>query len=281
MRQLIIVLFCLVLSSCVNDKINYQELASCQDHTIPDLKNEVQSVSRVLVVVPHADDEIAASGLILYFREKGATAHLLTLCNHEEPRQSELKCAAETLGFEKYENAGFINNEWEDIIENKIVFWNDNKTHIKTVIQEKIKAYKPDAIITYDSQMGATGHPEHLISAQIVEGIFKENNDEITFGLKYLFQITLPQKLEKILVAETKMYKMTKYITQASGLPRPNVALDIKKYWPIKNKAGFCHQSQIHILKKVYMVYDKENMVSHINTFAKEYYKMLKLKKNT
>ncbi len=275
MKQVGILLFCMILSACADRTTNYEELALFQDHTVPDLKKKLGNISKVLVILPHADDEIAAAGLILYLKEKGAITNLLTLCDHGEPRESELKCSVEKIGFEKFENAGFINNKWQDIIANKIVFWRENKDSIKNVIQRKINDYKPDALITYDSKMGATGHPEHLISAQIVESIFKETNNNINHKSKYLFQITLPKKLEQFLVANTKMYKLTKELNKENGLPEPNVSLDIKKYWPIKNTAGHCHQSQIGILRKVHLVYEQENWIDHINTFPKEYYKKL------
>ncbi len=232
-------------------------------------------MSRVLVVLPHADDEIAAAGLVLYLKEKGAVAYLFTLCDHGEPRMSELKCSAKKIGFEKQENAGFINNKWEDIIENNIVFWRENKDDIKNAIRQKVNDFKPDVLITYDSKIGATGHPEHLISAQITEEIFREGSDKNTFKPKYLFQITLPEKLENLIVAETALYKLTKQTIKVDGMPEPNVALDIRKYWTAKNAAGFCHQSQMRILSNAYLVYDKDDKENHINTFNKEYYKML------
>ncbi len=276
MRYTIIIIFCFTLLACVNNKIDYKTLESYQDHDIPDLKKEVENISKVLVVLPHADDEIAAAGLILYLKEKDAIVHLLTLCDHGEPRRGELKCSVEKIGFQKHENAGFINNKWEDIIENNIVFWRENKQEIKSVIQQKIYDFGPDALITYDSEIGATGHPEHLISAQITKDLFNENSNQNKLNPKYLFQITLPEKLENLIVAKTRLYKLTKQITKVEGMPGPNVALDIKKYWEIKNAAGFCHQSQLQILSKAYLVYDKDDKENHIKTFNKEYYKMLK-----
>ncbi|MBW1295557.1 hypothetical protein GBO31_08590 [Aquimarina litoralis] len=249
-----------------------------QDNGIPDLKNRIKNISRVLVVVPHADDELVAAGLVLYLKERGAIAHLLTLCDHGEPRQSELKCSAEKIGFDKYENGGFINNKWEDIIENKILFWKENKDKIKDVIQQKINSFQPEALVTYDSSIGATGHPEHLISAEIIEYLFKGNNNLVNFRPRYLFQISLPPKLEDFLVAKTNMYRQTKQIKKVDRMPSPNVAINIEKYWDVKNLAGFCHKSQLNALKRAYLIYDKSYKKLHPKTFSKEYYRLLENK---
>lgn len=276
MKKISIILLCLLMTACTDSKKNYSELALYQDDTVPDLQKNVESISKVLVVVPHADDEIAAAGLILYLKEKGATAHLMTLCDHGEPRQSELICSAEKIGFDKHETAGFLNNKWEDIISNKILFWRENTDLIEEAIFQKIDNFKPDALITYDAEIGATGHPEHLISAKITEKIFNKDPEEMGYKPQYLFQITLPKKLETFLVANSKMYKMTKKIEEVDGMTKPNLALDIKKYWPIKNAAALCHKSQMRILKNAYLVYEEADKESHINAFSKEYYKVLK-----
>jgi LmbE family N-acetylglucosaminyl deacetylase len=45
--------------------------------------------SRALVILPHADDETVAGGLILFLKERGANIHLLTLCSYNESRMNE------------------------------------------------------------------------------------------------------------------------------------------------------------------------------------------------
>lgn len=188
---------------CKNS-VNYEQIATYHDHSVPELNIEVTDSTKVLVVMPHADDEIIAGGLIALFKEKGALIHLLTLCEHNEIRTNELNCSASKLGIEKVEIAGFINNSWDAIMQDSIAFWYAHKDSIKSVIGYKINSFKPHYIITYDTEIGGYGHPEHRISAELTEEIFNENRNNSDFTTKTIFQITLSDKLESYLVSKSQ-----------------------------------------------------------------------------
>ncbi|MBE0662437.1 MAG: PIG-L family deacetylase [Bacteroidales bacterium] len=277
MKPFIIVLFMAALLGCSNqEKIDYQQIESYQDHSVPTLEMDLTDTSRVLLIFPHADDEIVVGGLIMFLKEQGASIHLLTLCGHNEARGQELNCSAARLGIEKVDVAGLVNNTWDDIMEDKILFWYDQEDSIKRIIQNKINDFKPDVLVTYDTEIGGYGHPEHRISAQLTEDLFLENKDNPEFRPKHLLQLTLSDKLESFFVAKSPGYEWAKKLTGSDGLPDPDFALDIRPYWEAKNEAGLCYQSQIKILRKFSLVYDEENKQSHINAFSKEYYTLLK-----
>jgi LmbE family N-acetylglucosaminyl deacetylase len=269
-----IILVVILLAGC-KDKVDYERIATYQDNTIPELDIQVNDSTKVLIVVPHADDETVAGGLIALFKESGASIHLLTLCEHDDIRFKELKCSATKLGIEEVEIAGFINNTWEDIMQNNIAFWYDHQDSIKKVISNKINSFKPNYIITYDSEIGGYGHPEHRISAELTEIIFNENRNKAGFSLEKIFQITLSEGLEKFLVSKSPGYELSKKLTGSEGLPKPEVSVNIEKYWNIKNEAARCHQSQIKILKRFYIVYEETDKEKHIDAFGKEYYRVV------
>lgn len=280
-KQVVFLLVLMLIFNCCKSDIDYQKIKAYQDNTIPELKMNIIDTPKVLIVLPHADDETSASGLISFLIEKGANIHLLNLCKHGEIRTNELKCSAERLGIKKVETAGFINNTWENIMNNKILFWYDQKELIKAAIKDKIDAFEPDILLTYDSEIGATGHPEHLVSAQITKKLFMDNINNPKFRPSYLFQITLTKKLEKYIVSKVPSYELSKKITGSKGMPKPDVSIDIGKYWEIKNDAGHCHKSQMNILKNAFIVYDEVNKKEHQNTFNKEYYRVFKKTKST
>lgn len=190
MKQLLIYLFISVMILFIgcDDKINYGTIMTYQDNSIPELDIDVTDSTRVLVIVPHADDETIAGGLISFFNEQGASIHLLTLCDHNDTRVKELNCSAGKLGIEQVEIAGFINNTWEDVMKNNISFWYDHKDSIRNVISNKITSFKPNFIITYDSEIGGYGHPEHRISAEITEKIFNESKNNAKFASEKIFK---------------------------------------------------------------------------------------------
>jgi N-acetylglucosamine malate deacetylase 2 len=275
MKKLLFLLILLQSSGCNSKKVDYQLISSFQDNTIPEAEIMVNDSTRVLVIMPHADDETIAGGLIAMLRDKGSKIHLLTLCEHNEERTSELICSTKKLGIEAVEMAGFINNTWDDIMHDKITFWYDQKDSIKKVIHNKINAFRPDILITYDSEIGGYGHPEHRISAELTELIFNENINNPEFSADMIFQITLSEKLESFLVAKSPGYELARNLTGSNGLPKPDVTVDIRKYWKAKNEAAMCHRSQIDILKRFYITYNAKDEENHINAFSQEYYRVI------
>lgn len=265
----------IMLYGCNNPKTDYELISTYQDHSVPELDIEVTDSAKVLVIMPHADDETIAGGLIALLKEKGASIHLLTLCEHNDVRLQELDCSASKLGIDNVEIAGFINNTWDNIMRDSITFWYNHRDSIKNVISRKIFSFNPHFIITYDSEIGGYGHPEHRISAELTEEVFIENRERSDFNPKKIFQITLSDQLEKFLVAQSPGYELSKKLTGSKGLPKPDVSVDITKYWHIKNEAAKCHQSQIKTLKRFYIVYEEQNKEAHLKAFGKEYYRVV------
>ncbi len=272
----IVSLFLLLFLFACSPKIDYHQIATYQDYSVPEIKVAVNDTTKVLLIFPHADDETIAGGLIAYFREHGATIHLLTLCGHNETRIRELSCSAAKLGIQKVEIAGFINNSWDAIMQDSIVFWYDHKDSIKQVIRTKINAFNPQYVVSYDAEIGGYGHPEHRISAELTEQIVKEDGAKQGDSPKMIFQITLTEQLERFLVSKTPGYEFSKKLTGSKGLPRPDIAVDLEKYWDIKNEAAQCHQSQLKILQRFYIVYPEKSKEMHIKAFSREYYSIVK-----
>ena len=275
MKKIITLIILTRLLGCNEKKVDYQLIASFQDNSVPELQIEAGDSTKVLVIVPHADDETIAGGRVALLKDRGAEIHLLTLCAPGDVRFHELHCSASKLGIAYVETAGFINNTWDDIMEDNITFWYDHKDSIRSVISNKINAFGPDILITYDSEIGGYGHPEHRISAELTETIFRENSGNADFRSKQIYQITLSEKLENFLVAKTPGYDLSKRLTGSDGLPAPDVAVDIRRYWKTKNEAARCHHSQIDILRRFYIVYDDRDEENHINAFSKEYYRLV------
>ncbi|TXE15519.1 hypothetical protein ES731_15300 [Psychroflexus gondwanensis] len=270
----------ILLVGCNTNNTDYEKIASYQDNSVIPLETSVDENTRVLLIFPHADDEITCVGLASYLKEKGATIHLLTLGHNpeteiNETRIEELQCAATKIGVEKLEIAGLAINKWDDIMQDNITFWYEHQDSIKTIIKNKIIAYKPHILITYDTEIGGYGHPEHRISAQLTKDIFIENKQDSTFTTERIYQFTLPDKLETFMLSNIPAYEYSMKLTGSNGLPKPDVAIDIVKYWKIKNEVALCHKSQFRTLHKFHMVANQNELKAHSKAFNKEYYTVI------
>lgn len=280
----IIFLAALIIGSAVNkgsSQVNYREIASLQNHSVPMLELQADKSTRVLLIFPHSDDETLVAGLISHLKEKGATIHYLMLnqgplTHDNERRLAELECSCAILGIDDVEVAGFYNNTWEDVLSDNILFWYDQQDTIREVIRKKIYSFNPNIIITFDSEIGLYGHPEHRVAASVTEDIFHGNKKLSSTGSQLLLQFTLPEELEKFLATNNPAYELARGLTGSKGLPEPDYALDIRKYWELKNDAARCHQSQVGGLGPFYLFYDEKNKQEHIEAFSKEYYTLKK-----
>lgn len=279
--KICLLLIGIYLAGCNHKQIDYEKIESYQDNKIKELEVTADESTRVLLIFPHADDEIICAGLISHLKAQGASIHMLTLGHHQkseinETRLKELQCSATKLGVEKLEVAGLVINKWDDIMQDRIAYWYDNKDSIKSIIWNKIDNYKPHILITYDTEIGGYGHPEHRISAQLTKDIFNEHRFDSTFTPEKIYQFTLPDKLEEFMLSNIPSYHYSMKLTGSSGLPKPDVALNIMKYWGIKNGVALCHESQFKTLRKFYMVANENDLEAHSKAFSREYYTVIK-----
>jgi LmbE family N-acetylglucosaminyl deacetylase len=268
------------LVSCTSSKkVDYTSLKACQDYSIPEFKFETPN-KVVLFVFPHPDDEIVCAGTALQLQEKGWETHLLTLTKgsseEKKTRFSEWQNATRQLKFSTSEIYDLINNNWDDVLKNKIQFWYTEMDSVKNVIYTAIRKYNPSVVITYDSALGGYGHPEHRISAIQVARLFSEKQNDSSFSVKCILQITLPEKMEKKMLSNSEPYLNAIKNTGNLTLPQPTYAFDIFPQWSLKNKAALCYKSQLNTLKKFNLVASPEDSLLHYKTFDREYFKEIK-----
>lgn len=258
-------------------KINYKKVRKCQDLSVPELNVQIPKGQKVLLVFPHADDEIVVAGLASHFVAAGAEVHLLTLGSGSRPAQAqarmdEVTCSSKKLGMAQLDLAGLPGNKWENVMKDEIEFWYDHKDSIRRVIRRKVEAFQPDVLITYDTELGGYGHPEHRISAQLTEEIFFSYSGDEGYAPQMIFQSTLPDDLESFYLKGSPPYLLAQKLTGHPGLPQPNVALEVGPYWEKKNTAAACHRTQYRTLKKFYLLIDPEHLNEHAAAFHREYY---------
>ena len=268
----------LLLSAC-GASVDYEAVKTYQDPGLPPPDLVVSDSTRVLLVFPHADDEMTVAGLVSQWVEAGAQVHLLTLgeaTRDAGQRLAELDCAVERLGLAGLSTARLPGNDWDAVLSDSIVYWYDHREEIKARIAQEVAALRPHVLVTYDAEIGGYGHPEHRISAELAQEIFEESRADSSSVLAFLFQMTLTDALEEFLVGGREAYGLALARTGSAGLPAPEVAVDIRPYWPLKNAAGHCYASQAKTLRKFHLICAEEDLPLHSAAFSHEYYKVLR-----
>jgi len=256
---------------------DYNIFKTLNDNSVPQLNINVDKSSKALLVLPHADDEIAFSGLIRYLIDKGVTVHYLLLCHNSKEKKnkkriSEVKCSSKKLGIEEIEIIGLPNNSWENVLSNNISFWYDNKDSIRNIIKNKIEDFNPSILITWDDIIGAYGHPEHRITAELTKELFFDSEFDRIFQKGHLIQFALPSRINNFMFIGTEPYEYSKKIVGEKSLPKPNYSINITEYWDYKYNAAKCHKSQKQVMYNYYLLYDRKEKNEHIKAFNKEYY---------
>lgn len=266
----------IILYACSSsNKLDYSYIETLQDYTVPEIDEKNLRDKNVLLVFPHADDEVVCSGLVQYFKNNGASVYLLNLGfestkEANNGRYEELMCSAKNLGIDSVYFGGFYNNNWQDIINLETKFWYDNKKSIKDRINEVIEDVQPYYAVTYDSEIGGYGHPEHFISAQLVLELFM---DKPNSPIEKIYQITLSDGLEQFTVDGNNAYEVFTELNKSAGLPTPNYAVTLNsRSWQTKNMAATCHKSQESNMRKFYILSTEKNFESHSKAFSREYY---------
>lgn len=266
--------FC-VLLSCSDKRIDYEKYKESQDYNTP-LFSDFYKNKIALFIFPHPDDEIVCAGTIAQLKKNGWTINLLTLTqgqpNEKIIRKNEWSKAVKELAIDNSEILDLPNNSWNNVISNNINFWYDKTDSLENIIYRSIQKNRPALLFTYDTALGAYGHPEHRISALAASNVFLNHKSDTLFSVERILQITLPEKQEQLMLNSAESYKNAIKITGNKTLPDPTVAFDISKYWNKKRKAASLYASQEGSMKKFFLLPEIQDTTNHYKTFDREYY---------
>jgi LmbE family N-acetylglucosaminyl deacetylase len=275
MKVILATLLFFVMISCSDKGIDYIKYKETQDYRIPLFEDTIKN-KIALFIFPHPDDEIVCAGTIATLKKNGWRLNLLTLTQGQPDekiiRKNEWTKAVNELAFDNYEISDLPNNSWDNVMRNNISFWYDNEDSLEIIVYNSIQKYRPTILFTYDTAIGGYGHPEHRISALAVNNVFQKHKLGPSFSVKSIFQITLPEKQELLMLNSVQSYKNAIKLTGNKTLPEPTVAFDISKHWGLKRKAASIYTSQIESMKKFFLLPEIKDSTNHYKTFDREYY---------
>ena len=273
----------LIFAACTKHKaVDYARFKALQDYGVPlDAQPFPDGAARrAMFIFPHADDEVAHAGTIAYLKSLGAQVKLLTLTQgHDDEerntRTAELRCAVRALGIDSFRHRAFYTNTWAAVVQDSILYWNENLPAIQAVIAREIAAFRPHSVYVYDTLYGGYGHHEHLLTSKATFRAIGALRRTPAFSVRRVYMSTLPERLDSVLLKGVATYALFRQKNRGRGKPAPNVAYDITRHWPAKQAAALCHASQEHVMRNFYLK-PQGNDSLHYHTFDREYYYLTK-----
>jgi LmbE family N-acetylglucosaminyl deacetylase len=220
---------------------------------------------RLMVVVPHPDDEsLGMGGTLAKYAAEGVEIELVMATRGERGwggpedenpgldalgrlREKELLAAAQVLGVRQVSFLDYIDGEVDQVDPAEAVM----------KIAAHIRRARPHVIITFDP-FGAYGHPDHIAIAQFTLGAVVAAADAGFLNATF----PVPHRVSKVyfmadtvnLVDDTSKifgspitHEVDGVLRQHTGWPAWAVSarIDTRAYWPVMLKAILCHESQV------------------------------------
>lgn len=197
-----------------------------------------------LVIYPHPDDEVLGSGgLAMALNKNGANTTLIILTKGERGTsdasvQKKLKKIRSTEAKNSAKILKYKTLIHEDFGDGQLI----NKTQqLRAYIKDKIKTLKPDLVITYDPS-GLYGHPDHMITSDIVTRTTKEARNQ-----PILMYTVLPQFMYQLAKLPIHMAN-DKDFAKKRKLPNARFFTGFDTFE--KMKALRCHKTQLEGFKR-------------------------------
>lgn len=161
-----------------------------------------QKYKKILIIFPHADDEVLSmGGFLKSISDEGSEISWLLLTkggkgnpsgtldeNLKDIRVKEAQASAKTLGIANLTQLDFPDGEVEK-----------HKSEIKDIIDREINKVNPDLVLTFDLA-GLYGHPDHVATSEFVTEVMKTQHTErelwyVSYPKRILDLTTLPERM--------------------------------------------------------------------------------------
>lgn len=219
---------------------------------------EANQISRVLVVFAHQDDELLVAGTLAGLDNAGVQTRLLTLTNGDgegrpegqtvkqlvDERTAELEEIARLLGLDSLEQGLFSDKGFMDVADEQI----------ENAILERIIAYRPDSIITWDTEKGLYGHPHHVRVARLAIEVVQTHQNDPDFPKVSVYSSTVSVWIREVLKRLSPIYQRRYYEISPGESIEPTYSLSTKKFAEARRKA--------------FAVYHKRGAVRGLNPLA-------------
>lgn len=215
-------------------------IVRANDFSVPSV--DPSKFKNVLVVFPHADDEVlTVGGLVSVLKDEGAKTTLVVLTKGEKGtpdasldsslkgiRVKEAKKAAKVLGFTQLIQKDFGDGEL-----------NTKKQELKNYLSELLASSDFDLVITYDLS-GLYGHEDHIAVSELITELIKQAT-KTNYTHPELWYASSPKKVLQKLSLPEHMAKTPEFKEQQK---EPNAKVFVGPYVLNKINAIYSYESQ-------------------------------------
>lgn len=245
-----------------------------------------------LIIVAHDDDMVGSSGTIamlcsqgwvirekcfyqqggLYFKKDSAKNPL---------RKQALAKVAALQGMQGVDPVDFnfrndMNTEQSYMPMPYSDFVRNYKTDTLTaIIAAYVQRYRPSVIFTLDDKMGGYGHPDHVVISQLVKGYCRMHKNDSGFPVKYIYQPVFPPSLAANILDKMPVYQQAKKVYAVSGMPLPDVQVNISKYGAAKKEAMLLYKTEQNSLRKIWPYYHLYPSWLYFKIFDRDFFRIV------
>jgi LmbE family N-acetylglucosaminyl deacetylase len=245
------------------------------DIPIRDHLLEESNPQTVMVFFAHPDDEIAVGGTLLDLRNQGHDLVMIYLTKGEAgptgglvrqeelgpTRALEMKKVAGILGAKVLEMFDFPDSGLENI----------PLDTLKSVALEMIEKHIPDYVISYDSEIGLYGHPDHRMASKAMQEVFLERKNDPQFPVKKLFQVTLSSKQIEVAMKIAPGFQRN-YPIDTLHLPIPDFAVKTTPYFSTLVSMIDAHATQQEVFSDLLPYREQIPEIVYSRIFDREYF---------
>jgi LmbE family N-acetylglucosaminyl deacetylase len=290
-KQITIVFLIITVLAC-SKKPTIEELQSFKaTETYPDdLFLDTVTNKKALVIIAHDDDDCLMSGTISKLTKSGWEIRQLSLVRTrlkegQKKHPSEIICAGNTLILDDGDfRFGLDTIQFPYVpISKKRMDQEFKKKKVTKELLSKINNFNPSVIFTMDNEMGGYGNPDHVFISQLVLDLFKTEQ----IFIDRIYQGVYTDHMEKEIIDNWLYNRMKKYdfpnpysigkkIYNISGMPEPNIQINIKDQASTKmNYLLAYHNDARKNMGKFIPYFEEFDAETYFSVFNYEYYRII------
>jgi LmbE family N-acetylglucosaminyl deacetylase len=232
---------------------------------------------RVMTFFPHPDDEVSVAGTLASLVAQGHEVHLVCLTRGEKGasgditdpvelarvRTREMEAATRVIGAHELHFLDYADGGLEAL----------GLDSLQAIAARLVREIRPDVVITYDSNVGMYGHPDHRIAGRAMEQLYRASAGQPGFTPERLYQVTLSPKQIAVARRISPIFRKRYPTAPGAGLPVPDFSVHTQPYFTQIRGVLAAHASQRWVLGQFFPFHDRVPAPIYSRIFDREYFR--------
>jgi LmbE family N-acetylglucosaminyl deacetylase len=193
--------------------------------------------------------------------EAGPTNGLVAQSELGATRTKEIQQVGKILGVHALELFDFPDSGLKDVAIDTI----------KNVAVEMISKYQPDVLLSFDSEVGLYGHPDHRVASTALEEVYLQGKGSDGFSPKQYFQLTLSPKQIAIALEISPGFQKN-YPKTGRGLPPPDFSVRTTEHFSTLVHMMEAHATQQQVFRDLMPYREELPQFVYSRVFDREYF---------